>query len=514
MSLAVAPAQVPWAGRVRARIGCAARERPNTLNCLLLLSLTAVMLLPGSLTLPMELWDESRNAVNALEIARDGHWMVPTFAFAPDHWNTKPPLLIWIMAALLRTGMEPMLALRLPSIVATMASVLLAYAAGAVLLRDRLAGLMAGLLLTSSLLFLGDHVGRTGDYDALLSLLTLGYVLCAGRAIEAPRETAVRWIIATAILLFLALLTKDVAAGMAGPGLLAYAIARRRLLAVLRDWRYWAAIIGVAAGFGCWLALRESLDPGYIAASMFNDVGGRFLTDIDSHAHGPTYYLSVLFHGCEPTVLLLPMALAAREDPDPARRRLCLLLLLSAASWLLAISASTSKCYWYAAPIAPLFAIAVGAGTATFLRRRGMTGATVIRPIVLTMLITFWYLNIKAPDPEQAYVADQSWYGPFLAEARQHTPLNGAMIVDRGLPNDAGFAYYNPIARFFVEDAASHGEYIRLATPGTPVARATPLITCDPGIRDALRARHSFMVLYGDSRCVLGRLAAEANGHG
>src|ERR1051326_3802768 len=138
----------------------------------LLLAVTALMLLPGALGLPMELWDESRVANNAIEMAKQGGWLVTTFGGVPDHWELKPPLLIWAMAALLRTGMDPMLAIRLPSILATMGSVLLVYASCLMLLKDRLAGLVGGLLLACSVLFMGDHVGRTGDYDALLSLLT------------------------------------------------------------------------------------------------------------------------------------------------------------------------------------------------------------------------------------------------------------------------------------------------------------------------------------------------------
>src|SRR6516165_7241321 len=63
-------------------------------------------------SLPLQLWDESRNANNALEIARYGHWLVPTYKGVSDHWNTKPPLLIWQMAALMRLGLPPLLAIR------------------------------------------------------------------------------------------------------------------------------------------------------------------------------------------------------------------------------------------------------------------------------------------------------------------------------------------------------------------------------------------------------------------
>jgi hypothetical protein len=100
-------------GCVRGTFAVSSEARRDILHRALLPVLTAIMVLPGSLTPPMELWDESRNANNAMEIAKHGGWTVPTFGHAPDHWNTRPPLLIWIVAALLRSGMEPMLAVRL-----------------------------------------------------------------------------------------------------------------------------------------------------------------------------------------------------------------------------------------------------------------------------------------------------------------------------------------------------------------------------------------------------------------
>ena len=46
------------------------------------------------LTLPMELWDESRYANSAVEMAMRGHWLTPTYNWSGDHWSPKPPLLI------------------------------------------------------------------------------------------------------------------------------------------------------------------------------------------------------------------------------------------------------------------------------------------------------------------------------------------------------------------------------------------------------------------------------------
>jgi 4-amino-4-deoxy-L-arabinose transferase-like glycosyltransferase len=484
------------------------RTRLDLQCCVLLLVLTAIMVLPGALSLPMELWDESRNANNAMELAKHGGWIAPTFDYVRDHWNTKPPLLIWIMAALLRTGLDPMLAVRLPSVAATMGSVLLVYFTCRTTIQDRLAGVLGGLLVICSVLFMGDHVGRTGDYDALLSFLSFGFILCVGRYLDNNSKRSGGWIGAGGVLLFLAIMTKGVAAGMALPGLLAYAIACRRLFGILRDWRVWASIAGVSACVAGWLALREQFDPGYLEAMWYNDVGGRLFNALEQHSEGPLFYLMVLAVAFQPAILALPTLLLVRRDRDPARRRLCLLMLLTAASWLIALSCAGTKIYWYTAPMVPLLAVAIATGATTFLRRNDppLSSLIVIRPIIVAMLIAFWYLNVRAPSQASAYTADQVWYGSFLDNIRRQTGLNGAVIVDDGLPNDAGFPHYNPVARFFAEDAARRGEHIQVVTSKTPIAKNAKVITCDPRIRTWLKSQTSFTVIQSDRRCILGRV--------
>jgi 4-amino-4-deoxy-L-arabinose transferase-like glycosyltransferase len=52
-------------------------------------------------TLPIRIWDEARQAVNALEMWENGNFLVTHFEGSPDMWSTKPPLLIWLQVALI-----------------------------------------------------------------------------------------------------------------------------------------------------------------------------------------------------------------------------------------------------------------------------------------------------------------------------------------------------------------------------------------------------------------------------
>ena len=47
---------------------------------------------------PLFEWDEARHAVNAWEMLRSRDWFNYTYAGAPDRWNAKPQLLVWLIA--------------------------------------------------------------------------------------------------------------------------------------------------------------------------------------------------------------------------------------------------------------------------------------------------------------------------------------------------------------------------------------------------------------------------------
>jgi 4-amino-4-deoxy-L-arabinose transferase-like glycosyltransferase len=82
----------------------------------LLLTYPPIFLHLGSL--PIRIWDESRLAINAYEMNKDGDFLVTHFSGMPDMWNTKPPLMIWLQVFFIKLFGVGELALRLPSAIA------------------------------------------------------------------------------------------------------------------------------------------------------------------------------------------------------------------------------------------------------------------------------------------------------------------------------------------------------------------------------------------------------------
>lgn len=71
----------------------------NSINLPYIILFTIILIFPifydlGGLTIRQ--WDESRNATNALEMSKNGNYLVTYFNNNIEMWNTKPPLLIWI----------------------------------------------------------------------------------------------------------------------------------------------------------------------------------------------------------------------------------------------------------------------------------------------------------------------------------------------------------------------------------------------------------------------------------
>lgn len=314
---------------------------------------------------PVLLWDEGRLAVNALEMTQNAEWITTYYDGEPDAWNTKPPLAIWLMAGSMNLLGFSELAVRLPSALSGMATMLLVFAMCVRFLRDPLVGLAAGIVLASSVGFIGEHVARTGDYDALLTLWVTVYSLSFFLYVEAGTAAAKRRYLGVAAAAFvLAVLTKSVAALLGLPALGAYALSRRKVGAMFRE-----PVLYVAAASACviiagYYLLREQQQPGYIATVVANEWGKPYVETVQGHVAPWWYYVQdLLTYKYVPWVYAFPLfAAAGAMSARPRHRALARYALLVAGGYLLVISLAATKLPWYDAPLYPAAALAMGIG--------------------------------------------------------------------------------------------------------------------------------------------------------
>jgi 4-amino-4-deoxy-L-arabinose transferase-like glycosyltransferase len=303
---------------------------------------------------PLDLFDESRLANNALEMAKTGLSLITTYDGMPDHWNTKPPLLIWLMSISIRVFGPNEWAVRLPSAVAALATVTLMFAFCNFRLRRPFAGFAAVVVLLGSYYYIQFHAARSGDYDATLALWTTGYLLAGYMFTHDHPSKRRQWLLLCAVGIVLAFLTKTVEGLIFLPALLIYAMLQGRIVEIFRlpiAYVSGTIVLLICVGYYFW---REQIDPGYLAAVMQNDLLGRYMTD----GGGGSFF----FYFLPLLVKSLLFAGFQFQWGRGERRQISVFLGLMSLFFLVIISLSHTKRAWYAVPLLPPSAMVIGVG--------------------------------------------------------------------------------------------------------------------------------------------------------
>lgn len=474
--------------------------------CLLLLRYDA---------LPLQIWDESRLANNAFEIVQSGKWLVPSYGGVPDHWNVKPPLLIWQMASLMWLGLPPLLAVRLPTMLAALATVLTMWAVCRYTLRDRVAAVLAAVLLLSSSYYTDIHIARTGDYDVPLGFLTLLYVVTFWLSVEQDREINVKWFAVFAIAVVLAIMTKGVAGAFGLVGLFLFTFGKGRLFRLIGNFRVWVLMLLTILLCSAYYLSRELYDPGYLQAVWHEELGGRFFVVNEGHVEGRRFYITILLWRFEPGMLLLPFVTITLLRAESRRRSMATVCLLSAAAILVVLTISRTKIAWYATPMVPFLALGSALGVADGIRwiearESQLPKLFHARPLQVALGILLAaasaasiYRNQlvmptdQASDPGYA----QYWYGALFEEL-QARGNSSVIIVDHGVRSNID---YDPMLKFYADIARTKGLRAELIPPTeTALPRGELLATCDPTLVPRLERQARFTVGGQVHSCIFG----------
>ncbi len=306
--------------------------------------------------LPIRIWDEARLVANALEMQKNGNYLIPHFNGEPDMWNTKPPLMIITQVLFLNLMGNQEISFRMPSALAGALTCLLLLYFSWRYLKSYWYGVIAIMILVTTDGYLGDHVARTGDYDAMLVLFTTLSSLALFIWTEKQKD---RFLHLFFIGLALGILTKSVQALMFLPAIVLYLLFTRKLLALLRaKWFYFDMLLFMMVIAGYYIA-RESYNNGYLQAVQMNELGGRFLKTIENHKHEATYYLDLLYNSQFNTWFVFAFAgfLFSFTFSESIFRRIAIFTALLTISYLVLISFSSTKLAWYTAPVFPLLAL-------------------------------------------------------------------------------------------------------------------------------------------------------------
>jgi 4-amino-4-deoxy-L-arabinose transferase-like glycosyltransferase len=449
--------------------------------------LVAALFLVSDIALhPIVLWDESRLAVNALEMSRRGFSLITTYGFQPDLWNTKPPLLIWLEAGSIRIFGASEWAVRLPSFLAALATVFLVMQFSWRLGRSRFVALAAPSMLLFSPGYFGRHAAQAADYEMLLCLFTTAYLLLLFELLHQRRPDPGR-VLLCGLLVAGACLTKGVAGLVPGTGVLAYLLVRRRWPRLFKTSWYTVAGLIVAVLVGGFYVLREQAAPGYLTAVMSNELGGRYVNGMNGHIQPPYYYVQygIQLFSLGPMLLLLFVAPFLPWKPTKSAAFLTYANFVGLAI-LLVYSFSRTKIYWYLVPIYPIVSIALAIVAERLLKmlpyrphQPVQTARLVVAVAVIYMIgNAFWQKVVLLPRLEDTA---QSRYGLVFAQLNRQG-LRHIRTIDGGVGNDDSLVDYTPQLWFYTLAWRQRGLDIRADDPNQPatLGAGEVLVSCDP----------------------------------
>ncbi len=309
--------------------------------------------------LPLRVWDEARLAISAREMLQNKNYLIPHYLGQPDMWGTKPPLVIWLQALFYKIFGMGELAVRLPSALAAFLTALSLMLFSLKYLKSYWLGLIASLILVTTYGYINNHAVRTGDLDAPLAFFTTLYCLSFFLFIELGEKKHLHLFF---IGLTLSVLTKSVQGLIFIPALGIYVLIGKKFLETIKNkWFYFDLFIFISIVMGYYL-IREHYNPGYLAAVWENELGGRYLHELEGHGYPFMFYFNQLIDfKYADWYLLVPCGLLVGfVIKDEKFKRITIFSLLAVFLYWLIISISKTKCEWYDVPLYPFFAIICG----------------------------------------------------------------------------------------------------------------------------------------------------------
>lgn len=480
------------------------------LPLLLLLGLAYFPLFWQLGSFPVQQWDESRTALDALGMLVHHDWLVARYDGQPDLWNCKPPLWLWTLAGSIRLFGPTETGLRLPAALAALATVGLTYYAATRWLRSPVAGLLAGLVLLTSPGYVCFHVARTADFDAFLTLWTTAGTLSWLAYLRTGRA---RWAWGTGVGFTLAILTKGIAGAMFGPGLV-LAMALTGSWARLRRPAPWLAAGLVLVATTTWYLVREAAAPGYLAAVWQYEIGGPAAHELEGN-NGPFEWYLTLLAQTKFALWLLPallgMSLGWWQPRGSAAWWLGRVLTAVVSSFLLVISLAQTKLFWYDAPAFPLLALLVAAGLTVGFRLLRQAAGLQVSPWGLLAgvlgVAAFPYLNqVQYLRQLSKYRFDnhQLVYGHHLRQQWQQQPeLQAYTLGTDGSFNDVPEFY-----RMAAEYQQGHAVTRRAAWQTTESRPGDVVVVCGQKATQAWQTTFQTEILVQSDSCRTLRLGA------
>jgi 4-amino-4-deoxy-L-arabinose transferase-like glycosyltransferase len=381
----------------------------------------------------VRLWDESLFALRAMYLSETGKFLnnFNQFDQLPHHLNTKPIFGTLFQALSFKIFGYTELGLRFPMVIFSFLTVGLLLYAGKKILNNLWIGFASGLILITSQGYLMVHIARSGEHEVVIAfLMTLGLLsfFLYSKNLENANRKIFLWICVLSVVA--AILTKLVIGLFFLPGFLLYLIHTKQLKSVLQDrslyWGIAAALVMIVGYF----FLIEHFNEGYLQRLWDYELVGRYTNAIETEKLPWYYYFHRLIDGkFLPWLVFMALAIIWLQQKWTASNRdLVLLSLYCVGTYLLIISFSGTKKFWYDASIYPIISLVAGIGLFEmyqYLKYQGEMNTKVgkglfVGFIILLFVVPYSLVMNKVYLPKNGFEADK--YGYLIRRMEKSHP--------------------------------------------------------------------------------------------
>ena len=309
-----------------------------------------------------------------------GDLITRTYKNEPETYNLKPPMLTWIQSLIIRFLGINEISIRLPSIVASIFSLIVVFCIVWVSTKNVLFSFFSAGILATSSGFYGEHVGRFGDHDALVTLFC---TLLVFFVLQYEKSKKPIYIYFLSLALVCGVLTKSITIFIFAPGILLFFLYSKNLVPLLRTKHFYFAAAGFAIPIIGYYILREVSQPGYLSLVWNDELFPRYLNtsaNLNYHQSDALYYIKLLVNSVfSYWMVLVPIALVP-FFPNKQRNSGLVLAFLVSITFIVILSKGTSN-FWYVAPVIPVLSVLIGIGLYQFSK------IVSINPIIASIIL-------------------------------------------------------------------------------------------------------------------------------
>jgi 4-amino-4-deoxy-L-arabinose transferase-like glycosyltransferase len=298
-------------------------------------------------------WDEAIYAQVSREMVSSGDWLTPHYNFQP--WFEKPPLMMWVTAALFSIFKVNEFWSRAASAFSGILLVLATYLIGKKAFNIRV-GILAAITLLSTYDFL--YQSRNGTTDMMLSLFIYLSVLTY---LYARKDKRYWYGIGT--FFSFAFMTKFWAAGVIPLILLITLILDAKLKETIHSKYFWGSVLLSLAIIIPWhLSMLLLHFKAFIDRYLIFDLLNRSTRRLEGNGGNPIYYFNWLMDIFSPWIILVPIGLLIslrnlikkEHKTNPPILIILVFVIFFLYSFLI-----QTKLPWYIVPIYPAFALLI-----------------------------------------------------------------------------------------------------------------------------------------------------------